>query len=234
MLSRFLAVAAATLCACSLGFTQEPAVAPALGYQDSFQTGFFTNGALGGGGGSVFFPFTNAGFHASPAFPTTSSDICVNAYIIASDGAMASCCSCRVPSNSFAYILDAPYNYPGSNVTVKLISTLPVTTGRGQPLSECNPAATPSTNLGVPLGYASGMCAWTESQSDLTSSFYEKALFSRTQLSTAEVSSLTQQCAMASQCTCLPAVNNVSDAVSARAQRNSRIPFGIKNPFGIR
>jgi hypothetical protein len=229
MLSRFLAVTAATFCACGLGFAQVPAVAPAIGYQDSFQTGFFTNGALGGGDGSVFFPFTNAGFHASPAFPVTSSDICVNAYIMASDGAMASCCSCRVPANAFVYILDGPYNYPGSNVTVKLISTLPARTTKTQPPSVCEPQVIPSTGLGQPLGYASGMRAWTESLSDLTTAFYEKGPFSPTPLSTAEVTSLTKQCAAATQCACLPAVNNdVSTSISTAGQRVSRNPFGIR------
>ncbi len=247
MLLRLLTVVSVVVCLCSAGFAQEPATAPGIGYEDSFQVGLFTNGAVGGGGGSVFFPFTNAGFHAFPAFPVTNSDICVNAYIIASSGSMASCCSCRVAPNSFTYILDAPYAYPGSDVTVKLISTLPANPSRtpsGQAPSQCSPLISPSpSDLGVPLGYASGMRAWTESQSDLNYPFYEKAPFSPAPLGATELSNLTQQCGTASQCTCLPAA--FTEGAASSQIISSRIrPFRVKsspvasrpllNPFGIK
>lgn len=231
MLLRFPMVATIALCLCSTGFAQRPATAPALGYEDSFQIGFFANGAVGGGAGSVFFPFTNAGFHAGPAFPVAnSSDICVNAYIIASDGAMASCCACRVPADAFVYIFDAPYSYPGPNVTVKLISTLPARTAPGQPQSQCNARVPPPPSLlGAPLGYATGMRAWTESQSDLSSFFfYEKGLFSPAPLGDTELSRITQQCTLASQCSCLPSV-----AAAGAISRLSSRP-GTKNPFGLK
>ena len=232
MLSRFSTLLVVLACISGFGRAQVPAAAPAVGYTDSFQIAFFTNGAPGGGGGSVFFPFTNSGFHASPSFPVTSGDVCVNAYIIASSGSMASCCACRVPSNSFAYILDAPYDYPGQNVTVKLVATIPASTPPGQPLSQCNARIAPPSVLGVPLGYASGVRAWAESQSDLSTSFYEKSLFSPAPLGDSEVARLTQQCSTASQCTCLPGVLPSGAAAPAGALRTSR--SGVRNPFGIR
>jgi hypothetical protein len=223
---RFLPIAAVYLC--SVGFAQEPAAAPALGYQDSFQVGYFTNGGVLGGGGSVFFPFTNAGFHAGPESRITSSDVCVNAYILATTGAMGSCCSCRVPANSFAYILDAPFNYPTSDAIVKIIATLPGRTPSGQPPAQCDARTPPQLSLGVPLGYASGVRAWTESQSDLNSFFFEKAPFSSSPLTSADQTRLTQQCAAASACTCLPAVFSSITSTPGTSKPGVRNPFGIK------
>lgn len=228
MLLRLMTALAATVCVHVVAYAQERATQPAVGYQDSFQIGFFPNGAIGGGDGSVFFPFTNAGIHAGPAFPVTSSDICVNAYIMASDGAMASCCACRVPANSFAYVLDAPYNYPGTDVTVKLLATLPARDAPGLPPAQCLPQYRANTGLGVPLGFASGMVAWTEALSDLNTSFYEKDRFSPAPLNDAEVRRLTQQCQVASRCTCLPAVSGLSAASAVTSRARNRNPFGLK------
>jgi hypothetical protein len=225
---RFLAGAVAIVCLSSLGFAQEPAAAPALGYEDSFQIGFFANGGIGGGNGSVFFPFTNTGFHAGPDARITSMDVCVNAYILATTGAMASCCSCRVPANSFAYIFDAAFNYPTSDAVVKLIATLPGRDLAGQPPTKCDAQTTPLVSLGAPLGYASGMRAWTTSQPDLNSAFFEKGPFSSAALSATEQAKLTQQCSAASQCTCLPAVFATSTPTLVTSRPGTRNPFGIK------
>uniref|UniRef100_Q01V43 Uncharacterized protein n=1 Tax=Solibacter usitatus (strain Ellin6076) TaxID=234267 RepID=Q01V43_SOLUE len=229
MLSRFLTAVVALACLCGLGLAQEPAAAPALGYEDSLQIGYFTNGGIFGGNGGVFFPFTNAGFHAGPESRITSSDVCVNAYILGTNGSMGSCCSCRVPANSFAYILDGPFNYPSADAVVKLIATLPGRTVAGQPPSQCDARNTPLLSLGVPSGYGSGMRAWTESQSDLNSAFFEKAPFSRVPLTASEQTKLTQQCtATASQCTCLPAVFGSAAPTQVTSRPGARNPFGIK------
>jgi hypothetical protein len=141
---------------------------------------------------------------------------------------MASCCGCRVPANSFAYVLDGPYNYPAAGVTVKLISSLPSRTAPGQQPSLCTPQSAPS-GLGVPLGFASGMTAWTENQSDLNSAFYEKGPFSPAPLNDAELSRLTQQCSVATQCTCLPGALPTNGPSGLRTSVTDR-----RNPFGIR
>jgi hypothetical protein len=227
MLLRFLSVVAAIVFLSGLAFAQEPAAPPALGYQDSYQVGYFTNGGIGGGNGSVFFPFTNAGFHAGPDSRIISSDICVNAYVVTTTGTMASCCSCQVPANSFAYVLDGAFNYPTSDAIVKLIATLPSTTIRGQPPAVCDARVTPLVSAGVPSGYASGMRAWTTVQSDLNFPFYEKGHFSSAPLTAAEQTKLNQQCSVAAQCTCLPAVQTATPSL-VTSRPGARNPFGIK------
>jgi hypothetical protein len=140
---------------------------------------------------------------------------------------MASCCSCRVPANSFAYVLDGPYNYPGPDVTVKLIATVPPSSSRDQASTQCSASTTPTTDLGVPLGYATGMRAWTLSLSDLNYALYEKDSFSPSPLGAVELNKLVTQCAVATQCFCLPGAlpSLGTSSVSPLRHRN---PFGIK------
>ena len=176
-------------------YGQQPAQPPAFGYKDSHQLDYMDiTGTIN---------FTNAGFHASPPFPVTSSDICVNAYVFrpittTPDGALgatlSSCCSCRVAPKAVGTITPAI----SGPVIVKLVATVPARVGFG-----CDAALVPSANLGTPEGYASGMRAWSVSQPTVLSEQLSTSKFTNVPLGEAEQARLPQLCAASpTRCVC--------------------------------
>lgn len=210
MLSRFL-TALAVVGLCSIVCAQVPATAPALGYDDSFQMDMFPNSAVIGDGLLIV---SNSGFHANPAFPVTTSDICVNAYVFNVDASMQTCCNCRVNANALRGIIGLlPTGTAANpNIMVKLTATLPrrvnTTTTQCDP-----PTVQANSSLGIPGGFASGMRAWSVTFSSLIVVPFgiDKVEFAKSPLGSNEYSRITRQCALLGPsvppCQCLAATD---------------------------
>lgn len=177
-------------------FAQELAQAPAIGYKDSYQLDYLDIR------GTVYF--TNAGSHAFPSNPVTSSDICVSAYVFrpitdSPEGPLGTtldtCCSCRVAPNtlgSIPMVLQGP-------VVVKLVATIPAR----PPSGRCDPTLVPNQGLGAPLGYAAGMRAWSVSQPTVLSEQLSSSRFVKIPLGQGEQARLSQLCAASTnRCMC--------------------------------
>lgn len=214
MFARFM-MAIAIVSLCSVAVAQVPATGNALGYTDSFQINFIPNAAEAGGAPTVGTSFggilaiTNAGFHANPTFAVTNSDVCVNIYTFSASAVLQSCCSCRVPANNFVAVdgLLPPGTPASANIIVKLVTTLPSRVPPNSPPSTCDARVSPSSALGSPGGFATGIRAWGIGVSNSGTTLDESFRFKPEPLGELELAKLNQQCAFsANQCTCLAPV----------------------------
>jgi len=156
---------------------QEPAVAPAWGYEDTYQLNVVQNLTTA----DAVINLSNAGFYTplGSIFPGTGR-LCANIYIFGGvapadpgNEQLAACCSCNLTRNaSWSVRARQLVSNPLTNVTltsasVKIVWTTPV----GGPTStDCNPAGLPPGNVlaglnaaGQPTnngGFATGGRAW--------------------------------------------------------------------------
>jgi hypothetical protein len=165
-----VALAAAFVALAQVAIAQEPATAPAWGYEDTYQI----NVAGNLGTADSLINISNAGLHrTSPLALRFQGYICANVYVFDVDEQMIACCTCPISANgtqSFSARRDLVSNpltpAASTSVTIKLVANVPL--GGPTAPGSCNAAALPTTNLLAAIpptaanfgGFASGMRAW--------------------------------------------------------------------------
>jgi len=173
-----LGIGCAMLFAASLtALAQEPADAPFLGWEDTFQVDVSQNLTTADG----IINLVNSGSHAVAGIATRTGYLCANIYVFSGffdadpqGEQMQACCSCAISRNGSAnvrardLIRNPAFNNPQalSAATVKIVWTVP--TGGPNSATTCNAGALPGGNLlgGVPPtaanfgGFATGGKAW--------------------------------------------------------------------------
>jgi len=139
---------------------QEPATAPALGYEDTFQINFIANLDKA----DSFVDLTQAGFHTTTNFG--HGYMCDNIYVFSPDEQLISCCTCPKSANAL-WSLSARNDLisntltPGvpTSIVVKIIETTPP--GGPEARETCNAAVLPTANVlgGTGAGYVGGAFA---------------------------------------------------------------------------
>ena len=173
MFQRFLALSAA-LVLVSVASAQEPAVFPALGYEDTFQINYTANLNLA----DSVINLKNAGYHKQTL--GGHGFLCANVYVFDPAEELISCCSCPLSANSLKSLsvrddLISNTLTPGvpTSVDVKIVWTTPP---GGTEKQDCDASMSPVIDpligggtlaLAVPEvgavkanAYASGGRAW--------------------------------------------------------------------------
>src|SRR5262249_18476991 len=112
----------------SVGFAQEPATAPAIGYEDTYQLNYLPSMAAG-----TFVNISNAGFHIEPPATPGTGYICADIYSFNPNEEPRNCCTCPVTANAVRHLLGtdfapsafAPPAPVFTNFTVKIVFTRP-------------------------------------------------------------------------------------------------------------
>lgn len=180
----------------SLGvaIAQEPATAPAIGYEDTFQMHYLPSMAAG-----TFVNISNAGFHIEPPATPGTGVICADIYTVQPDEQPRNCCTCPVTANAIRSLLGtdfapsafAPPSPVFTNFTIKIVFTRPANGLAGN----CN-AGTPAVGL-APVGavpttkmFASGGRVWGTKVHTTTptggTTFFSENEFSQVPLSPVE------------------------------------------------
>ena len=174
MLKRPLALSAFALLLFRVASAQEPAILPALGYEDTYQINAIGNLQAG----DSYVNIVNAGFHMTN--PGSHGYVCANVYVFDQAEEMISCCVCPVSRNGLKTLsarsdLISNTLTPGvpPAIVVKLVFTTPPLPGGENDPSSCNPSNLtllfPPGGLGgngspgypyVPGAYATGNRAW--------------------------------------------------------------------------
>jgi hypothetical protein len=194
-------------------FAQRPAVAPALGYEDTYQLNVLQNLTTANG----VVNMTNAGFHQSAgAVAINTGFLCANIYVFGGIGPvddsgeqMQACCTCPISRNGTRSVqarqLTSNLLTPVTlrSAAVKIVWTVPPG-GPSSPLS-CNASLLPAANLLATAppapanygGYASGGRAWATHWHNIPSNpaaFGTETEFTTVPLSLAERNLLANTC----------------------------------------
>jgi len=167
------------LCGCSL-FAQEPAVAPAWGYEDTYQLDVLQNLQTA----DAVINLSNAGFYTPlGSLFTNTGYICANIYVFGglapadpSGEQLAACCTCAISRNGARSVRASQLiSNPLTNVkltaaSVKIVWTTPPGGVTSAGAGSCNAAGLPTGNVlaglngaGQPTnngGFATGGRAW--------------------------------------------------------------------------
>jgi hypothetical protein len=173
MFQRFLALSAFVFVIFRVVSAQEPAVAPALGYEDTFQINYTANLNLA----DSVINLKNAGYHKQTLFG--HGYLCANVYAFDAAEELISCCSCPLTANSLRSLSvrnDILSNTltPAipTSIDVKIVWTTPlkdtehpdcnasVSPAGPPPSTGCLALAVPQAGAVKPNCYASGGRAW--------------------------------------------------------------------------
>jgi len=202
------------LCGCSL-FAQEPAVAPAWGYEDTFQLDVLQNLQTA----DAVINLTNAGFYTPlGSLFTNTGYICANIYVFGglapadpSGEQLAACCTCAISRNGVrsvraSQLISNPLtNVKLSAASVKIVWTTPSSGVTSSGAGSCNAAGLPTANVlaglnggGQPTnngGFATGGRAWATHWHTVPTAFGTETRFTEVPLTAAERNVLNENCA---------------------------------------
>jgi hypothetical protein len=215
MYKRLLVACALLVVSAFMAMAQEPAVAPAWGYEDTYQINVLQNLTTA----DAVINLTNGGFYTplGSIFPNTGY-LCANIYVFGgvapadpSGEQLAACCTCPISRNGVRSVRGRQLvSNPLTNVTlnaaaIKIVWTTPP--GGVTSPGSCNPAGLPTTNVlaalnaaGQPVnngGFATGGRAWATHWHVIapTPAFGTETRFEEIPLTAAERNVLNENCA---------------------------------------